>query len=313
MSFLRANSVILGKWQQAVYTAIRPIREGCPTVWLAQSNDQKEVVLKEAYDDRSFEAEANALNGYLRGHPSFRQLVDLVPEQKILVLEHLSDNLRHVIYTRPERKLEEPEMKKVTKVILNGLITMHQKGFAHTDIKPENIVVDVDQNKNIGRIALIDLAESITIEPTTDHPYSHAIYRAPEGLFGLPWTTKVDIWSLGTLIMEGLSGAKFFSALGIKEDEDIYDTIIFMLQSAYFGPFPTSYMELSDQMDMEVLDAIEGLVTQKGGRRRYRNTLAYRFTQQTVDFLHRVMRLDPRDRPSAEEILYDPGLSNITD
>lgn len=96
------------------------------------SNDQQNVILKEARNNQSFDTEANALNGLLRGHGSFRQLVNLIPDQKIMLFEHLSDNPHHVLYTQPKRKLEEEEVKRATKVVLEGLATMHKKGFAHT-------------------------------------------------------------------------------------------------------------------------------------------------------------------------------------
>lgn len=96
------------------------------------SNDQQRVILKEARDSQSFNAEVNALDGYLRGHPSFRQLVNIIPNQKIIVFEYLADNLHNVLYTRPQRKLEEEEVKQVTRVVLKGLATMHEKNLAHT-------------------------------------------------------------------------------------------------------------------------------------------------------------------------------------
>ena len=98
------------------------------------SNDQQCVILKEAQDSRSFNAEVNALDGYLRGHGSFRQLINVVPDQKIMVYEYLADNLHHVLYTRPQRRLKEEEVKRVTKVVLKGLATMHEKNMAHTGI-----------------------------------------------------------------------------------------------------------------------------------------------------------------------------------
>ncbi|KAL8705275.1 MAG: hypothetical protein Q9201_001606 [Fulgogasparrea decipioides] len=155
---------------------------------------------KEAYDSQSFNAEVNALDGYLRGHTSFRQLVNIIPDQKIMIYEYLADNLHNVLYTRSQRKLEEEEVKKVTRVVLKGLATMHEKNVAHTDIKSDNIVVDFDQHGIFSRIKLIDLGDSVRIEPTTHHPFTHPTYRAPEGLLGLPWTTKVDLWALGTLV-----------------------------------------------------------------------------------------------------------------
>lgn len=60
--------------------------------------------------------------------------------------------------------------------------------------------MDLDQQGTLSRIKLIDLGDSVKIEPTTHHPFTHPTYRAPEGLLGLPWTTKVDLWALGTLV-----------------------------------------------------------------------------------------------------------------
>lgn len=99
---------------------------------MCDSNDHQRVILKEARDNQSFNAEVNALDGYLRGHSSFRQLVNIIPDQKITVYEYLADNLHNVLYTRPQRKLEEEEVKRVTRVVLKGLATMHENNLAHT-------------------------------------------------------------------------------------------------------------------------------------------------------------------------------------
>ena len=101
---------------------------------MCDSGDQQRVVLKEAHNSQSFNAEVNALNGYLRGHGSFRQLVNLIPHQKIVVYEYLADNLHNVLYSRPQQKLEEEEVKRVTRVVLKGLATMHENNMAHTGI-----------------------------------------------------------------------------------------------------------------------------------------------------------------------------------
>lgn len=60
--------------------------------------------------------------------------------------------------------------------------------------------MDLDQHGLISKIKLIDLGDPIRIEPTTHHPFTHPSYRAPEGLLELLWTTKVDLWALGTLV-----------------------------------------------------------------------------------------------------------------
>ena len=99
---------------------------------ICDSNDEQRVILKEAYNSQSYNAEVNALDGYLRGHGSFRQLVNIIPDQKIMVFEYLTDNLHNVLYSRPRRRLEEEEVKKVARVVLKGLATIHEKNMAHT-------------------------------------------------------------------------------------------------------------------------------------------------------------------------------------
>ncbi|KAL2036755.1 hypothetical protein N7G274_010479 [Stereocaulon virgatum] len=313
MSFLRPNLVLRGKWQKATYTALQLVRNDCPHVWFGKSNDQQCVILKEAPDSRAFNAELNTLGGYLRGHGSFRQLINIIPDQKIMVYEYLAENLHTVLYARPQRRLKEEEVKRVAKVVLKGLATMHEKNMAHTDIKSDNIVVDFNQQGTFSRIKVIDLGETVEIEPTTDHPFTHPTYQAPEGLLGLPWTTKVDLWALGTLIMWGLTGARMFSLPGVDEDDEIYLATILMLQCAYFGPFPNNFMELSDATSMAVLNAIEGLVAQKGGRSIYRNALVTLISKETVGFLDKLMKLDPKDRPSPQELLQDEWFSDVAD
>lgn len=113
--------------------------------------------------------------------------------------------------------------------------------------------------------------------------------------------------------MWGLTGARLFSPLEMDEKDEIYHVMILTLQSAYFGPFPETFMELSNDITMEALDGIEELVTQRGGRRRHRNTLAANMSKETVSFLDRFMKLDPRDRPSPQELLQDQWLSGVVD
>jgi serine/threonine protein kinase len=113
--------------------------------------------------------------------------------------------------------------------------------------------------------------------------------------------------------MWGLTGARMFSPPEMNEKDEIYHVMILTLQCAYFGPFPKKYVELSDDITMGDLDGIEGLVIQRGGRRKYRNTLATNMSKETVSFLDKFMKLDPRDRPSPQELLQDQWLSGVVD
>lgn len=113
--------------------------------------------------------------------------------------------------------------------------------------------------------------------------------------------------------MQGLTGASWFSPVGIDEEDETYLVMVLALQCGYFGPFPDKYVELAEGITTEHFHHLEKLVTQKGGRRKFRRTLAVDFCEETVAFLDRVMKLDQRDRPSAQDLLQDQWLSDVTD
>lgn len=70
----------------------------------AQRQPPQTVVLKAVRSDH-FENEVASL-GHLRDQSSFRQLVDLIQNQPVMVLEYRNDNIQHVVNMRPKRKLE---------------------------------------------------------------------------------------------------------------------------------------------------------------------------------------------------------------
>ena len=96
------------------------------------SNGQvgKDVIVKAARPDL-FENEVRTLENF-RGHRSFRQLVDVIQDQPMLVLEYLDTNIQHVVNQRPKRRLEDLEVKFVAKVMLEGLDRMHELKMVHT-------------------------------------------------------------------------------------------------------------------------------------------------------------------------------------
>ena len=98
---------------------------------MCDSNDQQYIILKEARDNQSFNVETNVLDEYFLDHRFFRQLVNLISNQKIMMYEYLSDNLHNVLYTRSQRKLEEEKIKRLIWVVLKSLMTMHKKSIAH--------------------------------------------------------------------------------------------------------------------------------------------------------------------------------------
>ncbi|MCJ1248692.1 hypothetical protein MMC30_005911 [Trapelia coarctata] len=309
---LQPYKILRGDWAKAQYQVLRLVRNNCPNIWHGQRCDppQQDVILKTARADL-LENETAALKGYLRGHPSFRQLVDEIKDQTIGVFEFLSHDIQDVVHMQSEKKLKEREVKKVTEVLLKGLVAMHDRNIAHTDIKPNNVLVNINPDNTLDTIKLIDLGDAVAVKSDTNFPISGPSYRAPEAMFEQSWSVAVDLWSLGATVMYLLFGAHMFDPPGVEKDDLTYPLEVLIRQCAFFGPFPDKFAEVVNSDTMASVQYIEQTIVARGGRAPYKRSLDTNFSKKALSFINKCMKLDPRDRVSAQELLNDGWLSGV--
>ncbi len=169
---------------------------------------------------RRFEQEARAV-GTLN-HPNILGIYDVGSHNgsPYLVSELLEgQNLRQHMdgSALPPRKAVDYGMQ-----IARGLAAAHEKGVVHRDLKPDNIFVLHD-----GRIKILDfgLAKLVQENPlnesqTVDHPQANNTtpgqvvgtvgYMAPEQVRGQATDHRTDIFALGAILYEMLSGKRAF-------------------------------------------------------------------------------------------------------
>ncbi|KAH6850102.1 kinase-like domain-containing protein [Chaetomium sp. MPI-CAGE-AT-0009] len=108
--------------------------------------------------------------------------------------------------------LPEPLIRSFVRQILNGLSYLHNRDIIHRDIKGANILVD-----NKGTIKISDFGISKKLEATNilngannnKHRPSlqgSVFWMAPEVVKQTSYTRKADIWSLGCLVVEMMTG-----------------------------------------------------------------------------------------------------------
>jgi len=89
----------------------------------------------------------------------------------------------------------------VFRMVASGLNAMHQHGFVHCDIKPNNILLS-----QTGSIKIIDLGQSCKIGTTKERIQGTPDYIAPEQVRRKPMTPKTDVFNLGATMYWALTG-----------------------------------------------------------------------------------------------------------
>ncbi|KAH9498192.1 Cyclin-dependent kinase 2 [Bulinus truncatus] len=135
-------------------------------------------------------------------HPNVVRLLDVIHcDMKLyLVFEYLTKDLKKYMDSFPSNEQINPTLIKVFK-LLNGISYCHSHRVLHRDLKPQNLLIDMQ-----GNIKLADfgLARAFGVPVRT---YTHEVvtlwYRAPEILLGSRfYSTPVDVWSLGCIFVE---------------------------------------------------------------------------------------------------------------
>ncbi|KAL3712838.1 hypothetical protein TMatcc_001540 [Talaromyces marneffei ATCC 18224] len=130
-------------------------------------------------------------------------------------------------------------------------------------------------------------------------PTGTSLFRAPEVHLEIPWNTAADIWSLGVTRINLIWGLNFH-IFEPPEPEGHDISLYANISGSDRSPFLTRRYA-----DKETQEAILGIIpsgeveTIQIYRRKDRSVLADK------QFVLKMMKLDPRDRPTARELLKD--------
>lgn len=190
----------------------RVARGGMSTVYLARDQRlHRDVAIKVLFphmaEDRKvvqrFEQEAR--NSALIAHPNVVQVLDQgqTRETAYMVMEYVPGATLRTLLKRG------PMTPRLTlayaHAVLSGLSAAHRAGLVHRDIKPENVLVSPE-----GRIKLADfgLARAATHHSGTSTLMGTVAYISPELLSGEGADERADIYAVGILLYEMLTGVQ---------------------------------------------------------------------------------------------------------
>jgi serine/threonine protein kinase len=114
------------------------------------------------------------------------------------------------------KSLGEAATRAMLRQILTGLSALHSHGFVHRDLKPENILISTNQDSLVGkdlRVVVADLGSAIHVHTNSTNEYvTTRFYRSPEMVFKSTYGCEVDIWAVGCVTFEALTGSPLFPA-----------------------------------------------------------------------------------------------------
>ncbi|MBA0555454.1 hypothetical protein Golob_025631 [Gossypium lobatum] len=229
--------------------------------------------------------------------PSRREFKDIY-----VVFELMESDLHQVIKANDDLTPEHYQFFLYQ--LLRGLKYIHTANVFHRDLKPKNILANADCKLKICDFGLARVAFNDT--PTaifwTDYVATRW-YRAPElcGSFFSKYTPAIDIWSIGCIFAELLTGKPLFPGKNVVHQLDL----------------------MTDLLGTPSAEAIARVRNEKA--RRYLSSmrkkkpipLSHKFPNAdplAVRLLERMLAFEPKDRPSAEEALADPyfkGLAKV--
>jgi serine/threonine-protein kinase len=151
--------------------------------------------------------------GQRADHPGIIKV--LQPREKsrmYLALEYVDGKSLRVVMSQ-QRPTPVERAMDIAKQIAEALVYLHGQGVVHRDIKPENVLVTGD-----GRIKILDFGIALdeSSRRLTWFKLSNALgtpdYMAPEQIGGRRGDVRTDVYALGTILFEMLTGHLPYSA-----------------------------------------------------------------------------------------------------
>jgi len=167
----------------------------------------------------------------------------------------------------------ERDAALLTKKMVDALRYLHAKGIAHRDLKPENILLANQMSDTEVKLADFGLSRMIDESTMMKTACGTPTYVAPEVLQATGYGPEVDMWSIGVITYILLCGFPPFYG----------DTIPEMFEQIMSGNF--DYPE-------EYWDNI---------------------SSNAKDFINKLLKVNPKERLSAEDALKHPWLANAED
>lgn len=185
------------------------------------------------------------------------------------------------------RLINEAHIKYIIYQLLRALKYLHSAKVIHRDLKPSNLSITEECD-----LTVLDFGLARTITTTADDLTAYVIsrfYRSPEVIFwnSVSYNEKADVWSVGCILAELLSGKVLFPGSGEMEQ---YRLIINLCGN------PSD--ELMSKIEKQTNSSMRMIIERLGGQcdRRDFNSYFNGLPADAIDLLDKILVMDPDKR-----------------
>ncbi|KAH8724049.1 hypothetical protein GQ44DRAFT_709077 [Phaeosphaeriaceae sp. PMI808] len=220
--------------------------------------------------------------------------------------ELLGMNLYEFIKAHEFKGFSLKLIRRFSKQMLSSLNLLKTKRVIHCDLKPENILLAHPLH---SEIKVIDFGSSCFENEKVYTYIQSRFYRSPEVILGMSYGLPIDMWSVGCILAELLTGYPIFP--GENEQEQLACIM------EIFGPPEKHLIEKSSRKKLffDSLGKPRVTVSTKGRRRRPSSkTLQQALKcddEAFLDFISRCLRWDPERRMKPEEAMQHPFITGL--
>ena len=176
-------------------------------------------------------------------HPRVVRLFDaFVEEGNGYIVMQYAKNGDLAEYIASQRRFTERSIKRMFRQIVDGVLYLHNHHIVHRDLKPENILLDRNFHCLVSDFGMAKFCSGYGRHTVCGTP----AYAAPEVIKREEYSTAADVWSLGVILIQMMTGKYPFAAPTLNE---MYHRIV----TADYEPMPTDWSQ-------ELVDLVKRLI-----------------------------------------------------